>query len=774
MSRTVAPSGTETAPLGPTASMRLSRMTTSAFSTLVAVHGDGAPAAQHREASRDVARRLDRYPLLDGAVAFVLLLPGSVLVVILGRRFPSVVFFRGVLRGASGVLCLIRFLRLVLLCGALLEGPGLVEVVDEMRVAQRPVHGPAVGAPGGELPADARHPAGRKGGVVGVGQVDRRGHPDARDGHRVDLPLQLDQGLIAPRRHLDGGRGQALAEPAEGGAAHLQVLLLVRSVPTHRDELVRRPEQVDAVGALDEVRVRAPVGRRDERRRPAVVALRVRRHPDDLGARRATFSLRLVGADRPPQGHDAVFRPPGRREVGGGVAGQAHRFAATVGTSLVEVAGVAVPGGVADPGAVRRPRREVLRHVGHGEPRGVRAVRPGHPQPIQGRERKAVAARGGRRVADLADREGRRVLDGVVEVHPRAEREVELHAERDLLGLSAFDWQLPDLPAVGGDQVGGVGGERHPRQHVQRRPRFLVVVLDRVGEPALLPRFQVPQHEPGVVVVPRAEDEPAAVGRQRRPDRRAVTRRPSVALAGLGVVGLELVLRKLRVVGPVAGAPGVPDIAAVGRHRGSDHLQVVGLGHRLDPAAAVDVEQLELRQPASPEVAHGGDDVVAVRHPLGRLGAVRVPLRDLLRLRPVQGADPDVLAAVGVRRVDDARAVGREPRLRVEGHARCELRGGAPGDGKREQVAKVVEHDRLAVRTHVERDPASLGHVEGHPPVDLQREILVLRAARLVAIFFLCDDANGKRHQRDRQPAEEHAPRERGGHGSGGPHRNSP
>ena len=321
--------------------------------------------------------------------------------------------------------------------------------------------------------------------------------------------------------------------------------------------------------------------------------------------------------------------------------------------------------------------------------------------------------------------------------------------------------------------MGGVWGERHPRQHVQRRPRFLVVVLHGVGEPAFLARLQVPQHEPRVVVVPGAEDEPAPIGRQGGTDRRAVARRPRVALAALGVVGLELVLGELRVEGPIAGAPGVPDVASVGRHRGSDHLEVVRFRHRLDPAAAVHMEQLELRQSAAPEVAHGGDHVVAVRHPLGRFGAVRVALRDLLRLRAVEGADPDVLAAVGVRRVDDARAVGGEPRLRVEGHARRELRRGAPDDGYREQVPEVVEDDGLAVRTHVQRDPASLGHVEGHPPVDLQRQTLVVGAVRLVA-FLLCDDANRKRHQRNRQPAAEHVPRERGGHGSGLAHRRSP
>ena len=42
------------------------------------------------------------------------------------------------------------------------------------------------------------------------------------------------------------------------------------------------------------------------------------------------------------------------------------------------------------------------------------------------------------------------------------------------------------------------------------------------------------------------------------------------------------------------------------------------------------------------------------------------------------------------------------------------------------------------------------------------------------AFVFLRDGAGGQRDQRNREPAEEHVPRERGGPGSGGPHRNSP
>ena len=274
-----------------------------------------------------------------------------------------------------------------------------------------------------------------------------------------------------------------------------------------------------------------------------------------------------------------------------------------------------------------------------------------------------------------------------------------------------------------------VGGERHAGQQAEGGARLLVVVLHGIGQPPLGPGVQIAEDQPRVLVVPRPEDQPPSVRRQGGPHRRPVAGRARVPLAGLHLVGLKLVLRKLGVVLPVAGAPRVPDVPPVRRHRGTDGLQVVRLRDQHRAAAPVHVEQLQLGEPAAPEGAHGRHHVVAVRHPLGRLRPVRSAPRDPHGVRAVAGDDPDVLPPVGVGRVDDARSVGREPGLGVERHPRRELGRVAAGDGQREQVPEVVEDDGLPVGAHVQRDPAPFRHVEGHPPVHRQGQARVLGLA---------------------------------------------
>ena len=368
----------------------------------------------------------------------------------------------------------------------------------------------------------------------------------------------------------------------------------------------------------------------------------------------------------------------------------------------------------------------MLGAVGVGEPHRVGAVGNRHPQPVERGEGKHLAVRRRRRVANLTHGEGGRVLDRVVEIDPWPQRQLHLHPERDLLGVPALDRQLPHPAPVGNHQVTRIRRERHARKHVQRRARLLVVVLHRMRQPALLAGFQVSDQEPGLVVVAGPENQPASIGRERGPHRRPVARRLRIAFAVLPVVGLELVLRELGVVLPVAGAARVPDVAPVGRDRGPRHLHVVGLRDELDTAAAVHVEHLQLGQISAPEVADRRDHVVSVRHPFGRLGAIRRAAGHLHRVGAVQRHDPDVLAPVVVRGVDDARAVGREAGLGVEGHAGGELGRRASLDGDGEEVAQEVEDDGLPVGAHVQRDPASLRHVDGDGPVDGKGQVLVL------------------------------------------------
>src|SRR5690606_25375419 len=126
-----------------------------------------------------------------------------------------------------------------------------------------------------------------------------------------------------------------------------------------------------------------------------------------------------------------------------------------------------------------------------------------------------------------------------------------------------------------------------------------------------------------------AVDQPAAVGRERGAERAAVARRARVHVAGLAVVRAHDVLRELRVVVPVAraGALREPDPAAVRPERRADALAPVLAADELDARAAVHVEQLERWLVRAAEIAHGRDDVLAVRRPLRRLRAVRLALR---------------------------------------------------------------------------------------------------------------------------------------------------
>ena len=263
---------------------------------LLAVHSDGARAAQHGHAFRQVARRVDDHPHLGGpelglfvgvlslvplvgivgGAGRVLIRPGAHIVRVVARsRVCGTVLLR-----RPVVSRLVPCFRLCL--PALLERPRLVEVVREPGVAQRPVDRPPVRAPRRELAPQVGQPPGRERRVLGVRHVDGGGGAERRDGHRVDVALQLDQGLIPARGHHDARRPQPIGRAGRGRALDLHVLLLVRAVPADRHQRVGRLEQVDAVRPGREMRPGPPVGGGDQRRRRPVVARRVGGDPDDL------------------------------------------------------------------------------------------------------------------------------------------------------------------------------------------------------------------------------------------------------------------------------------------------------------------------------------------------------------------------------------------------------------------------------------------------------------------------------------------------------------
>ena len=99
---------------------------------------------------------------------------------------------------------------------------------------------------------------------------------------------------------------------------------------------------------------------------------------------------------------------------------------------------------------------------------------------------------------------------------------------------------------------------------------------------------------------------------------------------------------------------------------------------------------------------------------------------------------PDVLAAIAIRNKRDPLAVRRKSRLAVERHpARNQFRLAAL-DRQRINVAEQLEHDRLAVGRHIQRQPRSLIRRELDLPVRLQRQLLVfVLVVLLVFVVFL-------------------------------------
>ena len=316
-------------------------------------------------------------------------------------------------------------------------------------------------------------------------------------------------------------------------------------------------------------------------------------------------------------------------------------------------------------------------------------------------------------VADLARAEGRRVLDGVVEVEAGACVDDHVGGEGDLGGLAAGrlaggQRHAPEPTAVGSDQCGAVGREGVAGEQVEGRAALHVVALHGVDEPAFVARGEVAGAEARGVLVAGSVDEGCAVGGDGRAESGPVAAGDRGAVAGLAVVADELVLGESRVVGPVAGALGEVDVAAGRIERGPDGLELLGLADQGDAAAAVAVEQPGLRGAAEWAEGAGRDQVLSVRRPFRRGVEVVVAAGDLGRVGAVGAQHPEVLAAATVRDEDDFGAVGAEARLALEGGADEERSRGAAVDGERVEIAEEVEDEGGAIRADVDRDPGAL------------------------------------------------------------------
>ena len=82
-----------------------------------------------------------------------------------------------------------------------------------------------------------------------------------------------------------------------------------------------------------------------------------------------------------------------------------------------------------------------------------------------------------------------------------------------------IDRNAPDLAVVGGDNLSGVGRERHPWESIASRHRFLVVTLHGIHQPSFIASFEVAQPQAGLGLKAGRVDKPLAVGRQRGANR---------------------------------------------------------------------------------------------------------------------------------------------------------------------------------------------------------------------------------------------------------------
>ncbi len=248
---------------------------------LVAAHRDDACAAQDGDALGDIARDLDLDPRL------LRLEPRSVFLFLL-------FFFLG---------------RLLALrpgrhrCpDAVIEGLGGAEIVGEEGVADRPVHGPPIGAPGRELSPQLGELARREGRVVGFGDGDGGCLADVGYRHHVDLVEDLGQRPVATGSHqYERGLGRLFGVWVFW-PRHLDVLFLVGAVPTERDQPVGVAIGEDPKGVAGEMRGGDALRRTDHSGRAAVGG-----NPNEvLRAAGDAAGQRLAeGAGRAADRHDA-------------------------------------------------------------------------------------------------------------------------------------------------------------------------------------------------------------------------------------------------------------------------------------------------------------------------------------------------------------------------------------------------------------------------------------------------------------------------------------
>ena len=226
------------------------------------------------------------------------------------------------------------------------EGAAAVQLVLEQRAAERPFHGLAVAAPGGELSADVGEPARRYGALLRIlDRDDRRLAPDLRHGHDVHVVARLHERLSPAGLMRARSGASPFSWSRSTGAVTRRCWRW--SVPSQRIDT--RPlspaHRKMRLVSLREVRlVLAPRGRDEGGGAPRG------RQPHEIhrGALGAPARPRCAAARRPAHDDDAIaVRRPGGSLVRRALARELHRRRASGRAHLVQRTAVALPGDVA-------------------------------------------------------------------------------------------------------------------------------------------------------------------------------------------------------------------------------------------------------------------------------------------------------------------------------------------------------------------------------------------------------------------------------------------
>lgn len=344
----------------------------------------------------------------------------------------------------------------------------------------------------------------------------------------------------------------------------------------------------------------------------------------------------------------------------------------------------------------------------------------------EGRERDPRAVGRDRGALDDARAHGT-LFEAGGEVELRAEFERDLCFEGDDGVGARGDRDTVDLPAIGGNEVSSVRREGVAGQEVARESRFLVVSLHRVLEPAVVPGGKVTDAEPGLGVEACAVDESASIRGQQRAEGAAISLREHVLVAGAAVAARYLPQGEVHVVGEPALLRRVVEEAPVPGRGDAQRVVLIGaegVGLRLrfgdlKARAAARVVGPEFKCAQAGDIA-GHDHALPIFGPSRRREGGLLLLRERPGTRAVGVHHPEVLRAVAIGDERDPGTVRREPRLRVEGHARRERLRVTPVDGERVQIARQFEDESASVRRDVERDPRAFVRLEGQGALGLE------------------------------------------------------